>query len=162
MNGELRGVRGWLAFLAVSLFILRPLVLIFATLAGVSATESANPVLLTLAGWGTAKTITWVAVALQILCSGAAGWMLMIRFKPSTVTAVVALLWVGGPLLSLVCTAGVAAVLGVHLSDAIDPGELGKDLVYATVWTAYLKRSERVRNTYLEDPELETLSTTFG
>jgi len=112
--------------------------------------------------WGNAKAVTWVFVALQIFCSAAGGWLLMTRFKPSTVTIVIALLWVCGPVLSLAGFAVVAAALGLDFSSVIAPSELAKDFSFAIVWTAYLKLSARVRNTYSEVSELEELGNTFA
>lgn len=162
MDNELRGVRGWLALLAIVLFVIRPLLLFFSTLGELSAAESANAALAGMPSWGNAKAFSWAFVALQILCSAVGGWLLMKRFKASTVSIVIGLLWVCGPILSLVGSAVVAAALGLGFSSLITPSELAKDFTFATVWTAYLKLSTRVRNTYSEDSELEQLDNTFA
>jgi hypothetical protein len=162
MDNELRGVRGWLAVLVAVLFVIRPLLLLFSTLAELSAAESANAALAGMPTWGTAKAITWIFAALQIFCCAAGGWLLMRRFKASTVTIVIALLWFCGPLLSLAGSAAIAVALRLDFSSAIAPSELAKYLFFAIIWTTYLKRSVRVRNTYSEDTELEQLGDTFA
>jgi hypothetical protein len=153
-DGELQGVGGWLAFFLVTLGIITPTV----TLIGTAVTLG-DPTIATAYGaiYSSLVAVEWGLVALLlILCWTACALFLFVR-RPVTVWIGIGVLWfvaltsaIGEPLL-------VSAIAGIDVQLLFREmgAQLIRPFVYAGVWSAYLLKSERVRNTYsgLHRPE---------
>ena len=81
---------------------------------------------------------------------------------PATPRIVIVGLWLLGPVLLIATLLLGAALFDSSLGAMIAAGggALVRPFVYAAIWTAYLRRSERVANTY--GRRTEDLAATFG
>lgn len=151
---ELRGVSGWLAFLVVSLLVLTPLFGTARTYGAIASTEQLYPQLVGTAIWSQIKTATWLFFAAQAGLLFSAGWRLAYRFVPGSVRYAIAMLWIAGPTLTLLSLVVIGAISGANVFAQPEGGQaLGGvfgGIISAGLWTAYLIRSRRVRNTYYE------------
>lgn len=153
-NGELSGVEGWLLFLVVSLVVLGPLATILMTAADLNQATEIYPNAVGTALWENAKLIAWVSAAAFCIISVYAGITLAKKHVRSSVTVAIACLWTAGPVL------GIASLMAMGQAggepNASDFGAaVGRPVIWAGIWTAYLLRSKRVQHTYLAEPNAE-------
>jgi amino acid transporter len=150
----LKGVGGWLQFLIIALMVLGPLVTVAMTFVELSEAERLYPALQGIDAWSTAKIVTWLTVAAFCGCNMAAGYLLQTRHRRSTIPLVISLIWLAGPVMTII---GFMIVSTIVESDGSSAGELGRSLgrpiVFCTIWTIYLLRSKRVENTYVQDDQ---------
>ncbi|CAB3844315.1 DUF2569 family protein [Achromobacter ruhlandii] len=143
------GIGGWLLLLVIVLIAVAPIGNI-GNMLGAAQYEQDNPVLLGLPAWETYKKLAWCLVIASSIASCLAGYRLCNVRTPGSVAIAIGAIWFCGPLcmaLRLIAEAaafdvGLAQVLGGHMSLGIG------SVLGASLWTAYLKRSRRVRNTY--------------
>jgi hypothetical protein len=146
------GIGGWLLLLILGMMVFGP-ALGAARIAGaLMSAELDYPAVLTVKEWATYKTTTWSVFCAIALASCYGGWGLAFRREWSAVTRAKLMLWVAGPLGSLILGIAVPTIV---FSDAstIDPSFLGTfigSVIAASLWTAYLRYSKRVRNTYAQ------------
>ncbi len=107
------------------------------------------------------KVVYW---AVALICSAAdllAGWALWKKHQWKSVRLTIAVLWLIGPL------SCVAVSLHLHLlfSSAVWNDFLEKNawflirsFLWAALWTAYLLKSVRVKNTYAREPMAPALT----
>lgn len=147
-GAPISGVGGWLGWLTFNLGVLGPLLGLLRFkeelgFAEVGQEQSAHPLVDAIATWG--------YFAFYAILSMFAGYRLLKCLRPSTIPIVMACIW-----LPIVCD--FSLILYVQ---AIDPrtiagrsGPSGTDvsiarsILWASIWTAYLLRSKRVKNTY--------------
>lgn len=150
-NAHLIGVRGWLFFFILTLMVFGPLRTLGETARNISDVERAYPTIVDLAQWGHYKTAIWIAVLGYCIAIIWAGWSLKRHLIPSSVSAAIAVMWICPIALIAIDMYAAMAFLEMKASDyfskEIIAGMIG-GLVYAGVWTAYLKLSRRVKNTY--------------
>ncbi|MCS6943921.1 MAG: DUF2569 family protein [Sutterellaceae bacterium] len=147
---EPRGVGGWLAVL-VAILTIGPLLSALVLGGDFTMAERQDPELLSAPQWRTYKRLTWCAFALLAAVSVFGGLGLLRRRDKQAVTRAKLVLWICGPLGAFVHTLAIPwLAFGTSVHDT--PGVLGAltgSSVVAAIWTAYLSRSKRVRNTYL-------------
>lgn len=153
MDGP-RGVGGWLAFLIVVLTILSPLANIGMLAKEYSDMEKENPLLLFAAPYVQYKWFSWGVVLVAAAISIAAGCLLWKKLEWKSVRFAIGALWVIGPLSIILVGVYFFMIFGTEmmnefLKDAF--GTLAKSVFWAAVWTAYLLKSRRVRNTYVRE-----------
>ncbi|NJM49777.1 MAG: hypothetical protein HC843_01870 [Sphingomonadales bacterium] len=134
---ELRGVKGWLLFLVLVLILIGPLLgalgvhsELEAVLAGQQALEGTEE-------WFDIQGAAWVAWGLGAILSVIAGLLLLIARKPWAVTAVITLLWLMGPILSIFIVWDSGLEFDGSVSVAIV-----KTTASASLWTLYLMISK--------------------
>ncbi|WP_397474234.1 DUF2569 family protein [Pusillimonas sp.] len=153
-NADLKGVHGWLFFFVLTLMVFSPLRTLGETARNISDAERAYPTIVDLAQWGNYKTAIWMAVLAYSIALVWAGWSLMRHFIPSSVSAAIAVMWICPiALLAIDMYASITFLemeASEYFSTEIIGGMMG-GLVYAGIWTAYLKLSRRVKNTYYAD-----------
>lgn len=159
-DDDVHGVGGWLALLIFGMLIGGPLRSLAGTMSDLNGAERANPALIGLALWGTIKAFTWVVTLTSIVASAHAGWRLGWRLRPSSVKIAIWTLWLAGPMMTLIAVSGVSLLSGTGFSEIWTAG-MATPFAYAAIWTAYLLKSDRVRNTYVEDDETAALAATF-
>lgn len=147
---NLRGVGGWLAFFLVTLGVINPLVL------GYSAYQLVgDPDIAATFGdlWPTLRNAELGLTAVIIAICWFACWRFLKVFNWTTVRIGIASLWAIAPLAVFAEAFLVSRITGLDygtvMAEAGGP-EMIRPFVYATVWTIYLLRSQRVRNTYGE------------
>lgn len=138
---ELKGVGGALLFLVVALTILGPLINALMTFSELQLAKEAIPAGGSREEWFVTQLVTWGLFAVYSAVSVTAGLLLLKRHKRSTILIVIGLIWLIGPILAF----GVAFIVG----DIV--GGEGRSIVFSVVWTAYLLRSKRVKNTYMAE-----------
>lgn len=147
-----KGVGGWLLLLVAGMLAIGPLLGAARVGSAMYFVEAQFPALKTMGEWGTYKTVMWLAFLTFAALSVYGGWGLLRGKDWSAVGRAKSILWLIGP--------GASLVLGVlipkmTLSESnIDGGFVGgfiASVLSAAIWTAYLSKSKRVRNTY-SDP----------
>ena len=147
---ELKGVGGWLAFFIIALCVIGPMMAISSTFVAFQSFETSTPGAASLESWQNYKQYTWVVIAFSITLRVIAGFMLASNFKRISVRFTIAVLWIT-PLIAAIGSYIVALVtFGAEAaSDNTDSIiDMAKGLAAAAVWTAYLLKSVRVKNTY--------------
>lgn len=152
-----KGVGGFLALLVAGLIFLGPLLGSMMTYAEISRTEESFPQLIDDARWTKMNVIVWTFQLLQIALTVSAGLLLLNRFRPSSVRFTIFVLWFGGAGLTLIAVYFISQVTGSEASaNGAEIGRsLGQGIFNATLWTAYLLFSKRVKATYYVSDELE-------
>lgn len=145
----LSGVRGWL-FLFAAMLLFGPAIGAIRIGADFLAAEVYYPTLDAMPKWEAFKAGMWCAEALIALLSAYAGWELLRVRRWSAVRQAIVVLWLTGPVGSFVMGYAIP-LLTLRESSAGQPlfiMSMLASFVGATVWTVYLLKSKRVRNTY--------------
>lgn len=149
------GVGGWLALLTVGLLVLGPLMGAGRINADFMSAESQNPGLKTVGQWTNFRAVTWAAFLGFAAVSAYAGWGLARGQHWSVVRRAKIGLWIAGPLSNVVLgvvvpVATLGSTPGFDAGAIVVPfvGAFLTSVIAATVWTAYLSKSKRVRATY--------------
>lgn len=161
---ELKGVGGWLAFLVISLGVLSPLRTLYGYFRDVVLTEqdmglAGNPV------WETYTTIVLVLVVIGCLLFFLAAYRLYRQHVWRSVRFAIMAMWVACTGMDVIGMVALYVVFGGEFAvTALQNvrGELIKGLVFPTIWTLYLLKSRRVRNTYRRETEMEELARHLG
>lgn len=148
MNGDKRGMGGWLSCLTGLLLLFWPF-LSLSTFQEIKETEIKYPGLVAAGNWEDFKFKTKAVTTTKIFISIAAGAALAFSRKKRIITYVVAALWIIGPISKI-------PYILILQSDGrpIDFGEFSLSTIIQVFWTLvfviYLYRSQRVQNTYVE------------
>jgi hypothetical protein len=148
-NGP-HGVGGWLALLVAGRVVLGPLSGIGRTYGELAAAESEYPALAQIAEWSSFKTVEWVALLIFCAISIYGGLGLAAKRTPDAVSKAKLVLWFNYPL-SIIVTAMIIPATMIPDSGkqaAMAVPSLFGSLIAVAIWTAYLNRSKRVKNTY--------------
>lgn len=154
------GVRGWLALLVVGMMFLGPLMGAVSINLDIMKAEYQSPQITSLAEWISFKRVTWWAFLAVVAISFYGGLGLARGRDWSVVNRAIQILWITGPLASILIgviipffvfgkAAGSIIPAGVWTAYLAEfTGTFIASLIPAGVWTAYLSKSKRVRNTY--------------
>lgn len=147
------GVGGWLLLLILGLVFLGPLLGAGRINSDFMEVESQFPNVKAVDSWATLKLATWLLFIPVAGLSVYAGYGLLKRRDRSVVRRAQIFLWIIGPLQTLV----VGGLLPIAILGEVtaDPQFIGSfigsfvaSVIGASLWTAYLFRSERVKATY--------------
>ena len=147
---QLHGVGGWLGLLVVGLTVLGPLLGGSRLSGAFTDAEFKTPQLATFGPWLSYKTEVWVIFGITALISFCTG-ILLFRFKPSSVRVAITSLWIVGPGGAIAYIVAANSVFRSDIASAMSQAMLPSVIVAciaAAIWTAYLTRSKRVKNTY--------------
>ena len=143
----LRGVGGWLAFLFIILAFFTPIAVGISVFALIS-----NPAIAAAYGevWPVLQGIGLFLAAINVAGAWYLAWRINSVHEPATVRVVIGGLWAINVGLLLVEAVAVALVAGIGLGDmlAASAFDIGRGIVFATIWTLYMLKSRRVANTY--------------
>ena len=149
---DLRGVGGWLAFLIVGLCVLGPVVGAYQGVQNFGTAESNPASAASLANWGAYKQAAWGLFAATSALRIASGLALLLSRHWHAVRFAFVVLWV----CPLISAAGDYFLASHYFGQ---PGDITATLLqfakgwfWAAVWSAYLIKSVRVRNTYVVRP----------
>jgi hypothetical protein len=155
------GIGGWLAFFVIIMAVLTPLRTAINIGELLSQPEDA-------AIFGDSWTlISRMEIALGVI-SVLGGWYLVWRLVKvehwKTVRIVIAGIWILGVGLTAVELLAIAMIGGVAGEIVVSSGAFAmiQPVIFATIWTAYFLKSERVANTYLRDADPDELDQVFG
>ncbi len=151
------GVRGWLLLL-VGFMLIGPFIGAGRLFFELASVESEYPDFSTLESWTTFKSATWLSFLVVACLSFLAGYGLAKGRDMSVVRRAKVLLWVIGPVASLVLGHVIPLlVFGEFDFERDIVVDLAGSVVWSGLWTAYLSKSRRVLATYGGDRR-ETVS----
>ena len=146
------GVGGWLLLLVIGL-VIGPVIGAGRTGAEFLSMETQHPTLHSSALWKEFKAASWFCLVAIAALSAYAGFGLARGNDWSVVKRAQIILWLTGPVGALMLGAVVPLVtLGASGVDSQFAGGLLVSAIPAVIWTAYLSKSKRVRNTYGPPP----------
>lgn len=156
-QGEPAGVRGWLLVLVGVLMVVVPLVSIAWLMSHLAIMKHLYPSLVGTSGWDQYLLWMWLAVGGAAGLSIYASLRLLDGKTARDVEAVCTMLWVIGPVAAIVIHGLIPYLM--HSAELLKfdyIGPTGAPLIapiiggtlFSLVWTSYLNRSRRVRNTY--------------
>lgn len=152
MNDQVKGVGGWLLLLVIGLVALGPLRGIGETYQSFAEAERLYPVLLNDGAWQTFVRLSWLTVAAACALSIYTGIRLIRGSTPADVGFAKMALWIIGPLPAILIRFGIQPALFGWNTSANEMGEfvgiMIASVVWAGVWSLYLSKSVRVKNTY--------------
>lgn len=154
MDDELKGVKGWLLTFVIIIAIVSPVwsaITVYRELyTGQAAFLPDVPMVTQI------RTFFWAAIAVR----AALGWLVAYRLLAVhnwlSVQIAIGCIWlvsVGGAIVEYF---GLTYLTGVSFSEVmaeVGPRGIIQPFGFALIWTAYLLKSERVRNTYRGDGE---------
>ncbi|HMN14365.1 MAG TPA: DUF2569 family protein [Bellilinea sp.] len=150
-NPYISGIGGWLGLLVVGLTILGPL-----SGFGKLSNEFRDaleqfPQLAGNSQWQNYKQMSWLIFTASAAISFSAGYRLWKIHFPESVRFAILALWLAGPLGNILYMASAFFIFGDNVGGNVIAEMIGGTIascVAAGIWTAYLMRSVRVRNTY--------------
>lgn len=149
MTRQMKKVSGWLALLIGWMVVFRPLGGVALWQEMHAATERDPALALNSTMWSNTSLFWFVFLFLAVL-NIYGGLRLWSDRTPRSVNAAILILWLSVPLaLSAVLINRAYLAGNVLISDVLY--YLGLNVALATVWTAYLRRSRRVAETYRDE-----------
>lgn len=132
--GHISGVGGWLGLLTASLLVIGPVLNAVRTQSELEISQASQ----TQTHLSQVNMIAvWAYFSLYATLSIFAGYRLAKHFKPSTIPIVIVCIW-------------LPIIIDIALAFFSREGDVSvvRSVLWASIWTAYLLRSKRVRNTY--------------
>lgn len=144
------GLGGWLALLVVWMVGFRPVAGIY-MLSMLQAHSVTNPLSLENSTWLINSSTFWIIFLMVAALSIYGGLRLWRDRSPAAVRTAIVILWIYSPV------AAVDLLIARAFLESRVPWPnaaltIAINLAIAAVWTAYLMRSRRVRNTYFKEP----------
>lgn len=155
-----KGIGGWLAFLIVILTVLHPLINVVMVASEFGRVEHENPALLQIPAFVQYKWFGWGVVLVCCVISIGAGYRLWKTRVWKSVKEAIISIWLIGPFATVVIAAYLFVNFGLAMSGTVVDilGSLSRSLFFAGIWTAYLLRSKRVKNTYIREETHQSFS----
>ena len=154
------GIGGWLAFFVIIMAVFTPLATVM------NLVELTQPETSAVFGdrMGTIMGLEIGLGLINVLGAWFLVWRLVKVERWQTVRIVIAGIWILGVGLALVELLLLAFVGGVGTDIVVQGGALVmvRPVIFATLWTAYFLKSERVANTYLRDADPDELDQVFS
>ncbi len=150
-NQYISGIGGWLLFLIVILMVLGPATGLGRLTNEIQDVEKKFPALAVNLQWTHYKQASWLILAASAAIGFSAGYRLWKIHAAESVRFAIVALWLAGPLGNLCFLVASLLIFGLRANASVMPGMLGvimASCIAAGIWTAYLMRSLRVRNTY--------------
>ena len=158
---SLAGIGGWLTFFLVVLGILSPLRILLET-----AQLHLDPNVRAVLGdnWPLLMSIEWLLSGAQLACLAFMVWRMINVQVWQSVRIVIAGLWILSIAIPVVELVMVSVIGGFALGELLEGSGLTlfQSLIFSSIWTAYLLRSERVANTYPETAGGDEVAEVFG
>lgn len=150
LKKSLPGVGGWLWWLVAGMLVIGPMLGTVMLLGATYGQERLTPALAKPEQYQNFKTLVWVTYIIFIGIQIHAGWALAKRRDPSAVSLAKRALWLSGPVAAFCMGIVVPAMTLDHWGTMVVAtiGQIIGASIWAGIWTAYLNRSMRVRNTY--------------
>ena len=161
---ELKGIGGFLAFLIISLGLLSPAVTVYGYYTNVILAEQTSHVA-SQPVWGTFKMIAMGFMLAGCVLFWLAAYGLFRHHVWRSVRRAILAMWVAYVGLDVLAMAVFYIVFGkefVLITLQGVTGDAVRSLIYPSIWTLYLLRSRRVRNTYRRESDLEEMARYMG
>jgi hypothetical protein len=154
MDGELRGVKGWLLTFVIIIAVVSPGYAAIRTYTdlytGAMAGLGDVPIIASI------RNLSWATVAFAALVGWFVAWRLLAVHNWMSVRLAIAGIWLGSVGTIVLQYVGATWFLGIPgdmLLSSAEPQEYIRPFIFGIVWTAYLLKSERVANTYRNPDE---------
>ena len=149
---ELYGVGGWLLFFWISLVFISPLYMVVSLHGYITSQEMSIPGLETIPLWGHIKGYNWISLICSILLLWFAGNRLVRRLEWKSVRLTILVIWLTGPVSVIIMAIYFYLMFPSFFRMAVDGffTDFIESFSYPIIWTLYLLKSERVRNTYVK------------
>lgn len=149
---ELYGVGGWLLFFWVSLVFISPLYAVVSLYGDFTSQEMNMPGLEAIPLWGHLKGYYWINLICSIVLLWIAGYRLVKRLEWKSVKLSILVIWLTGPVSAIVTAFYFYLMFPPFFDMAINDivTDFIKSFSYPFIWTCYLLKSKRVRNTYIK------------
>lgn len=144
---DLVGVHGWLLFFVIALIFIVPILSAAETQSALSDLAKNDPIYAKTTDFEDTQAGAWFVWVVSSILSIIAGLLLAFRHKPSSPWIAIVVLWLVGPCLNGLILWGMQTY-----GEEITPQlwfELIRSFVPPIIWTAYLRMSKRVANTYV-------------
>jgi len=150
-SAYLHGIGGWLRLLIVGLTILGPISGFGRITSDLQSAEEQFPILISSTGWQQYKQFSWYVFWIATAISISAGYRLWKLHVADSVRFAIIGLWLVGPVSCLGQFAVTWFAFGTRAQAAVPEmlSALVASIIGAGIWTAYLHRSTRVKNTYV-------------
>lgn len=150
-KAEPTGVGGWLWLLIVGMVVLGPLAGAGQIYDEIIKLEEQYPSITSIAAWKSYKSWTWWQYIFFSGMSIYGGHCLVRDRNLRVVNQAKAILWMTGPLAELIMAVIFVSIIGnSEFNESRFIGGLLASIIVASIWTVYLSKSKRVRNTYRE------------
>lgn len=153
LKPQLNGVGGWLGLLVVALGAIGPFWGGFRLFQAFEEAEFKTAQLSHYAPWTTYKVEVWAIFVFSAAFSMAAASGLYYRHRPSSVRFAILALWVIFPVQAVLNIIAIATTFPDQIATAMiqaTKATLVQGIIIASIWTAYLLLSKRVKNTYYQ------------
>lgn len=149
---QVKGVGGWLSYFILLNVIISPLFTLAVVVGSYAQLEAKFPLLIEDRYYTSYKAQTLILTFCAISSLFVAGVRLWRVHKPSSVSFMIYSMWI-----VVIGSSFILALIGIaHSPQLLSLAQVSFDAlasffamsIYATLWTLYLKRSKRVRNTY--------------
>jgi hypothetical protein len=149
MDGELRGVKGWLLTFVIIMAVISP---VWSAIRVYQEFYTGEAVYLPdVPMVSSIKSFTWAVVAADAVIGWIAAWRLVAVHNWRSVQIAIACIWLGSVGLAIVGYVGLTMITGLSFGDVLaesGPRGIIQPIGFGLIWTAYLLKSERVANTY--------------
>lgn len=145
-----KGVGGWLLLLIVMLAVYTPVMGFRNLYYDFIVSARALPALEANQAWVQYRMVVWVIFAIMCFFCLAAGYALWRIKRPMTVQLAIGVIWLVGPIVPLIHAAAASAIFHLDFAQTIKPFYvlIAASAIQCAIWTGYLLRSSRVKNTY--------------
>jgi tryptophan-rich sensory protein len=149
-NPNISGIGGWLVLLIMNLMLFGPLLGFGGLYAEFSRIGNEFPLLAKSPQWQSYEVATKLIFLVCSVIGIIAGHRLLKKHVRQSVCFAIFSLWIVGPLANMAYVFVLSITFDQSIANALTElmGDLGASCLAAGVWTAYLLRSVRVKNTY--------------
>jgi hypothetical protein len=147
---DLRGVKGWLLTFVIIMAVISPVASVIMVYVELYTGQAAY--LPDIPQVAQLRMFTWALVAVDAVIGWFAVYRLLAIRNWLSVQITIACVWIGSVGIMIVGLFGVTAITGASVGDLMAEGAGPRTIIqpfgFALIWTAYLLKSERVKNTY--------------
>ncbi len=145
-----KGVGGWLLLLVFMLGLYTPVMGARSLYYDFIVAPQKMPVLEANPLWLQYRMAIWIIFGMVCLLCFATAYALWKIHRPMTVQLAIGMVWLAGPLVPVIYAATASMIFNMAFSQAIKPFlvVMASAAIQSAIWTGYLLKSVRVRNTY--------------
>lgn len=149
-NPQLKGVRGWLLLLVFMMGLYTPVMGARSLYYDFIVAPQKIPILESNPLWVQYRLTVVIIFGIVCLLCFATAYALWRIHKPMTVQLAIGVVWLAGPLVPVLYAAVASAIFNMAFPQAIKPFlfVIFSSTVQSAIWTGYLVKSVRVKNTY--------------
>ncbi len=149
-NTQLKGVGGWLLLLIFLLAFYTPVMEARNLYYEFIVAAQKMPVLESNPAWVRYRMMVWIVFGIMCALCFAAGYGLWKIHKPMSVQLAIGVIWLVGPFVPVIYSAMASAIFNMEFMQAVKPFliVIFSATIQSVIWTGYLLKSVRVKNTY--------------